>query len=294
MNKDFAQALLQNNIITLDGDSVTWNKYVISNMENWPKTLDTENFEILSIGDNYFYGQAAGDWQAMTKFKVELVNGQFELYPFLEPTRQQSAKEVSNIEKEIRGFLPDNSLLEESKSSDTKELNKLFDKFNKDYFDNKLPKVEIRITNKNTPKKGVAGSFNFESGFNFHQSIHSNKNKDEHYKLADLKKSKNKNEVEQRAFDYIVENAYIELPKDIVKKGKYYYASVLLHEMAHEYVEFCTKSNDSDPHGKTFRQTVDAINKKSNNEWRVGYEKVAPELSEEGKVYDERPEGDDD
>jgi len=174
--------------------------------------------------------------------------------------------------------------LQESAATDTKTIKKLFNEFNKDFFNNELPDVEIKITNKDTDhSKGVAGSFNF------HKSIHTNNGENKHYKLADLKKEKNLDGEAQRALDYIKGNAYIELPKDIVEKGKYYYASVLLHEMVHEYIEFCTNSHESDCHGPDFKRKVDEINKKSKNEWRVAYEEVPPELTSD-KPLDERPE----
>ena len=174
--------------------------------------------------------------------------------------------------------------IKESAATDTKTIKKLFNEFNKEFFNNELPDVEIKITNKDTDhSKGVAGSFNF------HKSIHTNNGENKHYKLADLKKEKNLDGEAQRALDYIKGNAYIELPKDIVEKGKYYYASVLLHEMVHEYIEFCTNSHESDCHGPDFKRKVDEINKKSKNEWRVAYEEVPPELTSD-KPLDERPE----
>lgn len=174
--------------------------------------------------------------------------------------------------------------LQESSSGDVKTLKSLFNEFNKEFFGGELPDVEIKITHKDTEhSKGVAGSFNF------HKSIHTNNGENKHYKLADLKKESNLEGEEKRALNYIKGNAYIEMPKDIVDKGKYYYASVLLHEMVHEYIEFCTNSHETDCHGPDFKKKVDEINKKSKNEWRVPYEEVPPELVSD-KPIEKRPE----
>lgn len=177
--------------------------------------------------------------------------------------------------------------LKESKDSDIKDLKKSFDEFNKKFFNNEIPDIEIKITDKDTDhSKGVAGSFNHFKSVG--TSIHSNKT-GEHYNLSDLNAKRNKTDTEQRAYDYFVNNSYIELPKDIVKKGKYYFYSVLLHEMVHAWITLCTSNRESDPHGRAFRKKVDEINKKSNNEYRVAYEEVPQELVSD-KPINERPE----
>ena len=204
----------------------------------------------------------------------------------LDAIKEKIAEAVEYLKNELHldSITPEGDSLLESTGSDTKTIKSLFNEFNKEFFNGELPDVEIKITNKDTDhSKGVAGSFNF------HKSIHTNNGENKHYTLAELKQEKNLEGEAQRALDYIKSNAYIELPKDIVEKGKYYYASVLLHEMVHEYIEFCTNSHESDCHGPDFKKKVDEINRKSKNEWRVSYKEVPQELVSDEPI-EERPE----
>lgn len=163
-----------------------------------------------------------------------------------------------------------------------KKLVKMFQEFNKKFFKNELPEVEIKITNKDTKdSKGVAGSFNFPP-----EAKVNNKT----YKLKDLrKKGSNLKDLDKEVYDFIVANSFIEVPKDCVKKGKYYCAAILLHEMTHEYIELISKSSQTEMHGSDFRKKIDEINKKSNNEYRVPYEEV-PEILKSDKPLEKRPE----
>lgn len=396
----FVKKLYKDEYFTLSSDNkVFWHAHAFAHNKNWPKSLDTENFEITGIHDNYIYGYACGDWQEGTTFAVRLDNDnklfldmfasenndskviikhkEAEMVDIILKDKKAIKESIDNdeyyakiheylreLEGEDYGFgrgekrhgednlfklyvrgkdgvqanikanisgdtivlharclgfvsaemstvsskdsikedlkkivdwlveklhltdieVDDNEVLNESTNGDIKTLKALFNEFNKEFFNNELPEVEIKITHKDTDhSKGVAGSFNF------HTSIHTNNGENKHYKLSDLKKEKNLEGESQRALDYIKNSAYIEMPKDIVDKGKYYYASVLLHEMVHEYIEFCTNSHESNAHGPDFKRKVDEINKKSKNEWRVPYEEVPPELVSD-KPIEERPE----
>ena len=286
MDKNFINSLKDNNLFTISHGNFYWDKGAFTAIKGWPQGLDSENLEVTGIGENYIYGMSAGDWQAMTCFKLVFDGKSLYIDPFLEPMRKQTAASIKKVEREILDMYRAMEPIKESKDHDVKELKKSFDEFNKEFFDGQLPEVEIRITDKDTEhSKGVAGSFNF------HQSIHSNADTSKHFKLSDLKKNKNREGVDQNAYDYIVGSSYIEMPKDIVKRGKYYYASVLIHEMVHEYIELLSDSHETDPHGPDFRKKVDEINKKSKNEWRVGYEEVPQILNSKDELKN-RPEGD--
>ena len=299
----------------------------IAKDRNWPKTLDIENFEIDSIMADALVGNAGGDWQMATWFTVyyNKRKNKVDLIMFEDGSNGTGKKQsFSKVKKEIQKILSgeeteknddkseklkDNASshffseeelrklgkeyieklekeeLDESKSGDTRTLKKYFKEFNKKFFNNEIPDMEIKLTNKDTEhSKGVAGSFNY---FKDMKSIHSNKS-GKHFNLDDLRNSSHRDDEEERAFNYFVEHSYIELPKDVVTKGKYYFCSVLLHEMTHAWVNLCSKSHDKDPHGPTFRKKVDEINRKSNNEYRVAYEEVPQELVSD-KPINERP-----
>lgn len=166
-----------------------------------------------------------------------------------------------------------------------KKLVKMFQEFNKKFFKGELPEVEIKITNKDTKdSKGVAGSFNYPPEAKVGGKT---------FKLKDLRKKGNAlKDLDKTVYEFIVQNSYIEVPKDCVKKGKYYCAAILLHEMTHEYIELISHSSDTDMHGKDFKKKIDEINKKSNNEYRVPYEEV-PDILKSDKPLDKRPEGPD-
>lgn len=166
-----------------------------------------------------------------------------------------------------------------------KKLVKMFQEFNKKFFKGELPEVEIKITNKDTKdSKGVAGSFNYPPEAKVGGKT---------FKLKDLRKKGNAlKDLDKTVYEFIVQNSYIEVPKDCVKKGKYYCAAILLHEMTHEYIELISHSSETDMHGKDFKKKIDEINKKSNNEYRVPYEEV-PDILKSDKPLDKRPEGPD-
>lgn len=300
----------------------------IAKDRNWPKTLDIENFEIDSIMADALVGNAGGDWQMATWFTVyyNKRKDKVDLIMFEDGSNGTGKKQsFSKVKKEIQKILSgevsesdddkseklkdkasshffseeelrklgkeyieklEKEELDESKSGDTRTLKKYFKEFNKKFFNDEIPDMEIKLTNKDTEhSKGVAGSFNY---FKDMKSIHSNKS-GKHFNLDDLRNSNHRDDEEERAFNYFVEHSYIELPKDVVTKGKYYFCSVLLHEMTHAWVNLCSKSHDKDPHGPTFRKKVDEINRKSNNEYRVAYEEVPQELVSD-KPINERPE----
>ena len=59
--------------------------------------------------------------------------------------------------------------------------------------------------------------------------------------------------------------------------------------MTHVWQRLVSKSMEEADHGHDFRKKVDEINKKSKNEWRVGYEELNPRLVSDEPI-DERPE----
>lgn len=315
----FVKALRKAEFID-DNGSVSISK--IAKDRNWPKTLDIENFEIESISADALVGNAGGDWQMATWFtvyynerknKVDLImfeNGENgtgkkqsfskvkkEIQNILSGNEEKNETESDEKDQDNARFITEDEVrklgretlekeeLDESKTGDIKTLKKYFKEFNKKFFGNEIPDMEIKLTNKDTEhSKGVAGSFNY---FKDMKSIHSNKS-GKHFSLDDLRNSIHRDDEEERAFNYFVEHSYIELPKDVVTKGKYYFCSVLLHEMTHAWVNLCSKSHDKDAHGPTFRKKVDEINRKSNNEYRVAYEEVPQELVSD-KPINERP-----
>ena len=111
-------------------------------------------------------------------------------------------------------------------------------------------------------------------------------------KFMDIKKAVfNKKASQQQEDEWadIIADAYIAMPKEAFKKGKYYWASILLHEMTHVYIRLVSKSMEQADHGHDFRKKIDEINKKSKNEWRVGYEELDSRLVSDEPI-EERPE----
>lgn len=163
-----------------------------------------------------------------------------------------------------------------------REYRKYYKKFNKEFFNNELPEVDIRI--EKLKDKKAAGTFNYTASLK-----HADGKKE---KFFDIKKAVFNKRADQFVKDEwadIIADAYIAMPKDAFSKGKYYWASVLLHEMTHVWQRLVSDSMEQADHGHDFRKKVDEINKKSKNEWRVGYEEVDAHLVSEEPI-NERPE----
>lgn len=141
------------------------------------------------------------------------------------------------------------------------ELDKMFADFNAEFFDNELPSVACEIqSSMNEYGNNVAGVFVYAFEM-----------------VEQLKRT----EVKYRQ-DYI-DFCYGEdgIPKIVIDEnvcncGYFETASILLHEMCHEWVAFVLleKSNKFGGHGASFRKKVDEINKKSNDKYAVGYTEI--------------------
>lgn len=167
-------------------------------------------------------------------------------------------------------------------SHEIKEYKKHYNKFNKEFFKGELPDISIKI--EKMKGKNAVGEFVYTSSLKY-----SGGKKE---KFFDIKKAVFHNRANQQQKDEwadIIADSYIALPKDAFKKGKYYWASILLHEMCHVYQRLVSPSMEQADHGHDFRKKVDEINKKSNNEWRVGYEEIDAKLVSD-KPLNERPE----
>ena len=163
-----------------------------------------------------------------------------------------------------------------------RDLKKYYKKFNKELFNNELPDVDIRIGK--VKKSDILGTFNYTASFKY-----SGGKKE---KFFDIKKKIFNNTADQHIKDEwadIIEDSYILFPKETLKKGKYVVISVLLHEAVHVWQRLVSDSMEQADHGHDFRKKVDEINKKSKNEWRVGYEELDSKLVSDEPI-DERPE----
>ena len=272
--ENFIKTLNKEGFLIVEDDCVMFSIGRVRKMKQWPAQLDTENWGIEGISVNGIYGYACGDWQMKTYWCVHLEDsGKIELLMFQDLSNcRGKKKDFSKLKKDIIEILLEKTEeLKESISGDTKKLKKYFDEFNKTYFNNEIPDLEIKITNKDTEhSKGIAGSFNYSKEM---KGIHSNKT-GKKFDLIDLKRNSHRDDEEERAFNYFIENSYIELPKDIVEKGEKYFSEVMLHEMTHAWISFCSNSTDKDPHGRDFRKKIDEINKKARGELNVPYEQI--------------------
>lgn len=161
---------------------------------------------------------------------------------------------------------------------------KFYSKFNKQFFDGELPEVSIKI--EKMKGKNAVGEFNYTASLKYSDG--------KKEKFFDIKKAVFHNHADGHQKDEwedIKADAYIAMPKEAFKKGKYYWASILLHEMCHVWQRLVSDSMEEKDHGRDFRKKVDEINKKSKNEWRVGYEELDSKLVSDDPI-DERPEGD--
>ena len=159
-----------------------------------------------------------------------------------------------------------------------------YKKFNKKFFNGSLPDVDIKI--EKMKGKNAVGEFNYTASLKYSDG--------KKEKFFDIKKAIFHNKADQHTkdeWDDIIADAYIAMPKEAFKKGKYYWASILLHEMTHVWQRLVSDSMEEKDHGHDFRKKVDEINKKSKNEWRVGYEEISPKLVSDEPI-NERPEGD--
>ena len=151
--------------------------------------------------------------------------------------------------------------LMEHKITET-ELQKMFMNFNKRFFDDKLLDVPINIVNTIDGNSQIAGGFFFSNEM-----------------IKQLKITEPK--FQQDYIDYMYSEygvPRIDLVQDVTDKGYYITASILIHEMIHEWVAFILKDESASlkfgGHGKAFRDKVDEINKKSNDEFAVGYTEI--------------------
>lgn len=163
-----------------------------------------------------------------------------------------------------------------------KDLKKYYKQFNTEFFNNELPEVEIKIDK--VKGKDSVGEFNYTASLK-----HQDGKKE---KFFDIKKAvfgKHATTQQENEWLDIIADSYIVIPKDTVKGGKYVALSVLLHEMTHVWQRLVSKSMEQDDHGKDFCKKIDEINKKSKNEWRVGYTELDSHLVSD-KPIDERPE----
>lgn|SRR5574344_289786 len=163
---------------------------------------------------------------------------------------------------------------------------KNYKKFNHEFFDDKLPEVDIQEGKQKD--KDAVGSFNYSDTVSYSLNGHTDK-----VNFMELKKkifNKSASDSDKNIWDSIVSQAYISLPKEAYSKGIYYYNSILLHEMTHVWQRLVSDSYEKEPHGKDFKKKVDEINKKSKDEWRVSYETLSPVLSDKDAKYDKRPE----
>ena len=142
----------------------------------------------------------------------------------------------------------------------------MFADFNAEFFDNKLPSVACEIqSSMNEYGNNIAGVFTYTFEM-----------------VEQLKRT----EVKFRQ-DYI-DYCYGEygIPKIVIdetvcNRGYFETASILLHEMCHEWVAFVLfeKSNRNGGHGASFRKKVDEINRKSNDKYAVGYTEITSAYS---------------
>ena len=140
------------------------------------------------------------------------------------------------------------------------ELQKMFMDFNKRFFDDKLLDIPIQIVNTVNGDSSLAGGFFFT---------------DEMVKQLKITEPK----FQQDYIDYMYSEhgiPRIDLVQNVTDKGYYITASILIHEMVHEWVAFVLKDSSMKygGHGKAFRDKVDEINKKSNDEFAVGYTEI--------------------
>lgn len=162
------------------------------------------------------------------------------------------------------------------------EYKKYYKKFNKEFFRGELPEVDIRIE-KLKDKKAV-GEFIYTAALK-----HQDGKKEKFFDIKKAVFNKRATPTQQDEWSDIIADAYIAMPKDAYGKGKYYWASILLHEMCHVFQRLVSDSMEQADHGHDFRKKVDEINKKSKNEWRVGYEELDAKLVSD-KPINERPE----
>lgn len=162
------------------------------------------------------------------------------------------------------------------------EYKKYYKKFNKEFFHGELPEVDIRI--EKLKGKNAVGEFIYTSALK-----HQGGKKEKFFDIKKAVFSKHATQAQQDEWEDIVADAYIAMPKDAYGKGKYYWASILLHEMCHAYQRLVSSSMEQADHGHDFRKKVDEINKKSKNEWRVGYEELDSKLVSDEPI-NERPE----
>jgi hypothetical protein len=162
------------------------------------------------------------------------------------------------------------------------EYKKYYKKFNKEFFHGELPEVDIRIE-KLKDKKAV-GEFIYTAALK-----HQDGKKEKFFDIKKAVFNKRATPAQQDEWADIIADAYIAMPKDAHGKGKYYWASILLHEMCHVYQRLVSDSMEQADHGHDFRKKVDEINKKSKNEWRVGYEELDAKLVSDEPI-NERPE----
>lgn len=163
-----------------------------------------------------------------------------------------------------------------------KEYKKYYKDFNKKYFNGELPEVEIKIE-KPKDKKAV-GAFIYTASLK-----HQDGKKEKFFDIKKAVFSKKADQSQKDEWEDIIADSYIAMPKDAFGKGKYYWASILLHEMCHVYQRLVSDSMEQADHGHDFKKKVDEINKKSKNEWRVGYEELDSKLVSDEPI-EERPE----
>lgn len=145
------------------------------------------------------------------------------------------------------------------------ELDEMFADFNSEFFDNELPSIPIEISSLSEYNGRVAGVFKYT--FNIvdtlinNPTIPSQKIIDALYLKFGIPK--------------------IQISEDVCNRGYYETASILLHEMCHEWVAFVLfeKSNRNGGHGASFRKKVDEINRKSNDKYAVGYTEITSAYS---------------
>ena len=109
-----------------------------------------------------------------------------------------------------------------------KEYKKYYKDFNKKYFNGELPEIEIKIE-KPKDKKAV-GAFIYTASLK-----HQDGKKEKFFDIKKAVFSKKADQSQKDEWEDIIADSYIAMPKDAFGKGKYYWASILLHEMCHAY-----------------------------------------------------------
>lgn len=141
------------------------------------------------------------------------------------------------------------------------ELDKMFAEFNAEFFDNKLPLVPCEIKSSLSEYgSNVAGAFLYTFDM-----------------VEQLKRTELKFRQDYIDYRYGEDGIpKIVIQEEICEHGYFETASLLIHEMTHEWVAFVLfeTSNKFGGHGSSFRKKIDEINKKSNDKYAVGYTEI--------------------